>query len=188
MEIKEISISDFKENIYKRYVKIFPLNERKTLCDLKVGIQKDVIKFFEIIYSTEIVGFFIINDIKDLKFIQIDYFAIFPEYQSRGYGKMAINALKEKYFGYKNIYLEAEKIGLGKNDSENQIRIKRSRFYEELGFRKLNFDISLWKVIYSVYMLECAENVNDLEVKNNVLKLYYTFYSKDVVEKRCFII
>lgn len=72
------------------------------------------------------IGFFIVNTVRNIKYIHLDYFAILLEYQSKGYGTEDIRKLKEEYKDYYGIFIEIEKVGEGRTLEENEIRQKRS--------------------------------------------------------------
>lgn len=186
MKLKILDIKQFKKDIYKYYKKLFPVLERKSYRTIKRVHNNGIMKILGIFDESELVGFMIVNELEESKYIQLDYFAILAEYQSKGYGKRAIMELKNLYSECYGIIIEAEKLGLGKNDKENEIRKRRVKFYEQLGFVKLKHDLELYKVIYSLYVLTC----NDIKEDNNriieeLFKIYKKVFGEKRVNKNC---
>lgn len=186
MELKIVDIKEFKKNIYPEYKKIFPEIERKSYRCLKKTYKNNIMKIIEILVDDELVGFFILNLLKGNSYIQLDYFAILPEYQHRGYGTQAIKILKNMYQQYDGIFIEIEKLNCGENEEENRIRQRRAKFYENLGFYKLDFDLDMYTVIYSAYILPCQKNeFIGSEVIKEIYKIYKAILGEKRTEKNC---
>lgn len=189
MHLKEINYKEFKKDVYIRYIELFPQNERKGLWIIRSNMKKGIIKIFKIIEQDKFLGFMIINNIDDNKYVQLDYFAILPEYQSKGYGSKAILELKEKYKNKKAIFIEVEKEGYGKTEEENIIRKKRAKFYERLGFIKTKYDLEFLKVLYSTYVLPINnQEIDQEEMINSIILIYNKIAGKKIVNKYCKVI
>lgn len=186
MRLVEVDIKKFRHIIYPEYVKLFPEVERKSYRRIKKAVKNKLSKIIEIVADEQFVGFMIINTLENNPYVQLDYLAILPNHQNKGYGKEAIKLLKKQYENYNGIFIEVEKLGLGKNEEENRIREKRVSFYENLGFYKMNFDLELFTVIYSAYLLPGLETENsDKEIINYILKIYTAILGKNKVKKNC---
>lgn len=189
MYLKKVDIKEFKKVIYPEYKSIFPEVERKDYADIKKSYNNNITDIIEIIVEEQFVGFFITDSLKDNPYILLDFFAILPKYQNNGYGSEAIKLLKEMYKDYDGIFIEIEKIGNGDNEKENQIRQRRAKFYENLGFHKLGFDIELFTVLFSAYMLPCSKNIFvDEKVIKNILEIYNAILGEEKIKKNCNII
>lgn len=172
MELKLIEINEFKKDIYKHYKKMFPRAERKSYKNLKRGYNNKITNFYKIIEKNELVGFIITQNANgDSRYILLDFLAILPIYQCKGFGKQAVKELNkiisEKYLG---LFAEVEKAGLGKSEKENEIRERRIEFYEKLGFFNSGIDINLSNVVFSVYVLTSSKKDDD--ILNNLLIIY----------------
>ena len=95
-------------------------------------------KIIKILYENEMVGFMLLNRVKNKGYTVLDYFAILPQYRNKKFGTKALQILLEQEKENSGIFVEIEKIGLGKDIEENLLREKRKNFYEKLGFKKLN--------------------------------------------------
>lgn len=181
MYLKKVDIKEFRKVIFREYKKIFPRLERKLYMTLKKSYNHHIMDIIEIIEEEQFVGFIITNFLKDTPYVQLEYIAILPEYRNKGYGTNAIKLLKELYKEYDGIFIEIEKIGQGKSDEDNQVRQKRARFYEDLGFRKMGFDLDLYQIIYSPYILPCSNNELSDE---RAIKYFFEIYNATLGKRR----
>ena len=172
MKIKEIDILEFRKEVYKHYKKLFPPRERKPYIVIKRLYKRGILKLYKIIDENQFVGFLITSSIRNNGCLKLDYFAILPQYQSKGYGGQVIKKLKEISKDYYGIFIEVEKIGLGRDEEENKIREKRIKFYERNGFKKLNFEMEVFNVIFSSYILFTNDTIKNEKVLEDVKKLY----------------
>lgn len=189
MYLKKVDIKEFKKVIYEEYKNIFPKEERKTYTDLEKSYNNRITDIIEIIEEEQFIGFIITNFLKDNPIVQLDYFAILPKYQHKGYGTNAIKLLKEMYKSYDGIFIEIEKVGNGDTDLENKTRQRRAKFYENLGFCKMGFDLNLYTVVYSAYMLPCSSNdFSDKKVIEDIFEIYNAILGEEKIKKNCKVI
>lgn len=187
LELKKANVKEFKKNLYSQYMKLFPKNERKPLSMLKECYVKKILTILEIIDNNQIVGFMMLNKLPKSKYLQLDYFAIFPEFQSKGYGSKALKKLQEISEKYNGIYIEAEKPD--KIDEENNIKNKRIKFYERLGCYKLNLSLELYNVIYTILILPTSDKrENDDKIMKDIFDIYNKVSGKKSIKKYCKII
>lgn len=101
-------------------------------------------------------------DIKEFKhIIYPEYVKLFPEAERKSYHRIK-KAVKNKI---------------------SKIRVK---FYENLGFYKMNFELELFTVIYSTYLLPGLETENsDEKIINYILKIYTAVLGKNKVKRNC---
>lgn len=184
VNIQEIDINEFEKNIYSYYLEIFPENERKTLKMINSSFDEGYTKIIKINQSDNLCGFMIINKIKENGYAILDYFAILPQYRSKGIGTKALKLLIDEETKNKGMFIEIEKIGLGKDDKENLIRENRKKFYEKIGFKKLNYDFVLFNVVYTPYIYSNIEEKEEKIVKQ-IFNMYEVIIGKNKVEKNC---
>ena len=181
MELQIAKLEEFKNLIYPEYLNLFPKLERREYSDIEKSVKKGKTRVIKIIVEKEMVGFMITNKLKDISCLQLDYLAILPKYQKKGYGSDAINLLKKDS---DSIFIEIEKQGLGKNEKENIIRERRAKFYEKLGFKKLSFDIVLNTIVFSTYLLKNSDiKASDVQISKSILKNYEEIIGKEKVIK-----
>ena len=134
MDLIKITAKEFKHTLYADYQQLFPDEERKNYRLLKKSYKQGIAHFFQIIEQNELVGFFIVNTIPNSPYAILDYFAILPKFQSKGYGSSALLKLKEEYSDLNGIWIEVEKIETGKDEQDKEIRKRRIQFYQKNRF------------------------------------------------------
>ena len=188
LELVNVDIKEFKQTIYKEYEKLFPENERKSYRLIKKVYNKGISKIIKIVDNSKFIGFMIANKIENVNYLQLDYFAILPEYQNKGYGTKAIKLLKEQCENCNGVYVEVERVR-NDNTTEDKIRTKRVKFYENMGFYKLTFDLFLFSVEYSLYMLQTSDIKEDEEkITKDIFTIYNTIIGERRVKKNCKIL
>ena len=183
MKLTIATIEEFKNIIYPEYLNLFPELERKSYHDIEKSIINEITTIFKIMVEKEMVGFMIINQLENVSCIQLDYLGILPQYQKNGYGSEAIKLLTTECQNM-SIFIEIEKEKLGTSEEENKIRERRAKFYEKLGFQKMNFDMILNTVIFSTYLLDNSDRKStDEEIARSILITYEKIIGKEKVLK-----
>ncbi len=185
LELVNVDIKEFKRTMYEEYKNLFPENERKSYKRIKKGFNNGIVNIVKIIDDNKFIGFMIINKVENIKYLCLDYFAILPQYQNKGYGTQALKLLKEQCKNYNGVYVEVERV---RNDDtkEDKIRIRRAKFYENIGFYKLSFDLYLFSVEYSLYMLQTSNTKEDEEkITSDIFTIYNTIIGERRVRKNC---
>ncbi|MBO5478292.1 MAG: GNAT family N-acetyltransferase [Clostridia bacterium] len=189
MQLVKVNMDEFKIDIYPEYLKLFPEDEQKPYLLIEKSVNNNIMNIFKIVVDNRMVGFIITNTLKENGCVQLDYFAILPEYQSKGYGSKAMELLKEESKEYYGIFIEIEKPGLASSEEENKIRQKRAKFYERLGFIKLKFGLNLFNVIYSTYLLPCSkENILEEKVIEDIFEIYNAISGEKRIKENCKLI
>ena len=121
------------------------------------------------------------------KYAVLDYLAILPQYRNNKLGTKALQMLLEQEKDNRGIFIEIEKVGLGKDTEENLLRANRKNFYEKLGFKKLNFDLYLFGVVYTPYLFSNIKDNEDMII-NEILNIYESISGKERIKQNCKII
>lgn len=117
----------------------FPPEERKAYSHIESLIQKGRYKLYIARQSAfkKDIGYAFIYEIENPNAIWLDYMAIDPKYQNAGFGSMMFRKIAELTQGL-GVFLEVE---IPDEDDEiNENQLKRIRFYEHHGAKKLNFN------------------------------------------------
>ncbi len=109
MRLKDIGIDKFKKEIYSYYLEIFPEDERKSIELIQSSHKKKHTKIIEILYKNKMVGFMILNKVKDKGYGVLDYLAILPQYRNRKFGTKALKILLEQEKESSGVFIEIEK-------------------------------------------------------------------------------
>ncbi len=187
IKLKDIDIYEFKKEVYSYYLDIFPEDERKPLELLQSSYERHYTKIIEILYKNEIVGFMVLNRVKDKGYAVLDYLAILPQYRNNKLGTKALQMLLEQERENSGIFIEIEKVGLGKDAEENLLRANRKNFYEKLGFKELNFDLFLFDVVYTPYLFS-NNKYNEDRIIDEILNIYESISGKEKIKQNCKII
>lgn len=183
-----IDINEFKEKISSDYLEIFPEEERKPIELIEKSYQNGYIKIIKIMHQETLVGFMTLNRVKENGYVILEYFAILPQFREKGFGTKALQLLIEQEKNHNGIFVEIEKVGLGKDEKENQFRKRRQQFYEKLGFKKLNFDLFLFDVIYEPYLFSNVDMEEETMIEQ-IFDIYKTILGKflgiEKMQKNC---
>lgn len=165
IEILEISIEEFEDKIYERYTKLFPEEEQRNWNKVRATYNKGLEKFYKVVLNNSTIGFFMLeNNGKDYPYY-LDYFAIFEEYQNKGYGTKTIKKLLLEIIENNGLCIEIEK-----EDEDEPLTIKRAKFYEKLGFQKVNSEYLLYSVLYTPYVYNYTA---EKEIVDKIMFDYY---------------
>lgn len=158
IEISEIDIKEFENTIYERYTKLFLDEEQREWSKITNTYNQGLEKFYKIVLDNSIIGFFMLEKNKKDYPYYLDYFAIFEEYQNKGYGTKAIKKLLLEIIGNNGLCIEIEK-----EDNDEPITIKRAKFYKKLGFKRIDSEYLLYSVLYTpyVYNYNCEKETID---------------------------
>jgi len=189
LKLVYVDMQEFKNVIYPEYINLFPECERKSYKVLEKTYDKGILKVLKIMDKDEFIGFIITDSLANNKCLLLDYFAILPKYQNRGYGTAALKLLKQNSMEYYGIFIEVDKPGKGKNEEENNLRRRRIEFYERLGCQKLNFELNLYNNIFVPYILQTSSKSQDEDkIIKDVFDIYLAIMGKTILEKNCMII
>lgn len=181
IEILEIKIEEFKDKIYEQYVQLFPEEEQRDWEKIENSYKEGFEKFYKIVLDNKIIGFFMLEKINKNYPYYLDYFAIFKEYQNKGYGTESFKKLLENIIVNQGLCIEIEK-----EEIDNQTTIKRANFYNRLGFKKINSEYLLYKVLFTPYVYNYT---TDKEVIDKIMFDYYKMNcGENEIKNRCKII
>lgn len=183
IDVIEITIEDFKENIYNEYVKLFPKEEQRDWKKIENTYKNGIEKFYKIVLEDITIGFFMLEKINDNYPFYLDYFAIFNKFQNKGYGSKAINILLDKIIINDGLIGEVEK-----EDLNNPLTIRRLKFYAKLGFKKAESEYLLYNVLYVPILNIRIKELNKVEIDKIFFDYYKTNCREYEVKNKCIII
>ena len=167
IDVIEITIEESKNEIYNKYTKLFPRAEQRNWNKIVNTSNMGIEKFYKIIYENKTIGFFLPEKISDEYPFYLDYFAIYKEYQNKGYGTKAIQTLLSKIINNSGLIAEIEK-----ECEDNPITIKRFEFYKRLGFKKIESEYLLYNVYYNPIVYCEFEKIN----KEKYDRIFFDYY------------
>lgn len=176
INITEITIEEFENNIYDRYTKLFPKDEQRDWKKIKDTYNKGIEHFYKIIIDDKEIGFIILEKLDNNPYY-IDYFAIYDEYQDKGYGSKSIKYLLDNIIKDNGLIAEIETV-----DESNIITVRRLEFYKKLGFILGESEYLLYGVHYTPIIY-----TNKSITKEEIDKTFYNYYlinvGKEDIEK-----
>lgn len=184
INLKHIDINEFKEEIYQYYLAIFPEKERKSLELLQSSYERQYTTIIKILNNDIPVGFMVLNRAKEKGYVVLDYLAILPQYRNKGFGTKALQILLEQERENDGVFIEIEKVGCGNTIEDNIRRVKRKDFYERLGFKKLNYDLLLFGVVFTPYLYS-DKNDDESTIINQILNIYESVSGKEKIKQNC---
>ncbi len=135
--------NDLKD-LYTRFERDFPQSERKELEHLEMLMNTGKYKLVLIKHRgfNEVLGYALLYVSEKTNQLWLDYIAIEENYQGFSYGTLLFNKIidleSESTMG---VFMEIE--NPDKNDVDYSNQVKRIRFYERLGVKKLNLNYIL---------------------------------------------
>ncbi len=182
LNIREITIEEFEEKIYDKYINLFPQGEQRDWHTIKEAYNNQIEKFYVILDEKTVIGFFMLEKINHYPYY-LDYFAIYEEYQNKGYGVKSIQKLLSDIIKDEGLLGEVEEV----NESD-PITVRRWQFYERLGFRKTNYLFLFGKVPFNIIIYP-GNSIIDEEILGDILMDHYIVnIGREETEKHCKIL
>ena len=179
IDVSLITIDYFLDNIYDKYIKLFPSDEQRDWNLIKKSYDNRVEVFYKITLDNVDIGFFMLEKIDNHPYY-LDYFGIYSEYQNKGYGTIALKHLLSNIIN-DGLLIEIEKV------DSNKSTIRRCDFYKRLGFKLIDSEYLLYKVLYNP-LIYSNNNYSKEEIDKLIFDYYIMNCGIDAVKKNCSII
>jgi len=152
------------ELVYADMLRQFPPNEMKSKeaflellrgGDYDLGLVRD--------NTRQVLAYFMCYRIKGFKFGLLDHFAVLKEFQNKGIGRQALDAIVEYYRNLKGLILEVERPNILEPDT-----IRRVRFYKRAGAYMLDIRYILPGnpsfIPMELMFLNCGKSVGRIDI------------------------
>ncbi|ARQ99833.1 ribosomal-protein-alanine acetyltransferase [Campylobacter devanensis] len=138
--------SDIFTDILRLNSEVFPSNELVAPINLSNNIyaNDENLSIFSFYNDNEFVGYSAIYSYENISYLA--FLAVCVKYQGRGFGGLILEILKSNF---SQIVLEIE--SLDPKATDYLQRVKRSKFYNNHGFKDSGYKISYCKMTYSIY-------------------------------------
>lgn len=171
MDLVISDISNF-DSIYSDMKTQFPESELNEYFVYHNLLLSDKYKLYLAKEDDEFIGYVLLCNLVEEKFLWVDYISVLKQFQSRGYGHKIFKCLLDKYNTYNGIYLEVEK------PDETDIKtIRRINFYRTLGAEKLNIEYYYPNksgcIPMDLYFLPISEKKIPFNVTNNIVRIVF---------------
>ena len=166
-QIREIRETEYKE-LYSHMKRDFTSDERAPYFAVKRNLEKKIYDGFYMVDDETKIGYSVLTAPQYLKYALINYFAILPEYRSKGHGSEFLKILLDCY-SERSLILEADDPAAAKTTALCDIAVHRVKFYERAGFRVVP---TAKAKIFGIDMLIMAsgsdENLNAREILHSL--------------------
>ena len=167
------SYLEFLDEINNLYIEAFPKAGGRPMKQIIKVCQNGYGRIIPILLDDEFVGMFITLDSDGDDILLIDYFAIKSDYRGLSLGSKAIDLLNK--MENKTIIIEIEPCV---SDANNLLqRQKRKKFYENLGFKQTDINISWFGVDLELMSL------NKIIDFNHYMDLLTSIFPKAYIEE-----
>lgn len=138
--------SDIFIDILRLNSEVFPSNELVAPINLSNNIyaNDENLSIFSFYNDKEFVGYAAIYSYENISYLA--FLAVCAKHQGRGFGGLILEILKSNF---SQIVLEIE--SLDPKATDYLQRVKRSKFYNNHGFKDSGYKISYCKMTYSIY-------------------------------------
>lgn len=160
MKILKVQRGNFDE-IYTHMLEAFPKNELKSYDTFKKLIADGQ---YDVLIATQdnMVGYALVYKVESTKSLWVDFIAILPEYQSKGFGTTFIHQVADFYKpNYQGIFLEVEI-----PDGIDQNKDRRIQYYTRLGAKILPCEYALptYEGPFPMHLMYWGEAAKDIHV------------------------
>ena len=180
--VKKISIEEFENKIKDKYEDLFAKEEQRDWNKIRKAYHDNFEQFYAIYNDNTMIGFFMLEKLENCPYY-LDYFAIFKEYQSKGYGSESIRKLLSDIVKEDGLIGEIEKV-----DDSDPITIKRWKFYEKLGFKKFDDVRFLFNIIFNIIIYSDNSSITGKKAAEVLMDYYKINIGIEETKKICSII
>ncbi len=135
LTLKRDRKGEFFEMVFADMQKQFPFYEMKSQLAIKQLLERGKYHLLLAYDGNVAVGYLILYADRRSRTLWLDYFAVFGQFHSKGYGSRLLPLLKQCYPAARGCYMEVERPESYALDS-----IRRTQFYRHCGARRLNLD------------------------------------------------
>lgn len=170
IELRKIRENEYEE-LYAHMKRDFPSpGELAPFHSIKRNLDKNIYDGFIITENAEDIGYALITAPENLSFALITYFAIYPDFRSKGFGSDFLNIITDRYSD-RILVIEVSNPMAAKNDELREEAMRRVTFYERAGFRVIPTKKAK---IFGVDMLIMASGQNEnLNARDIMHALYF---------------
>lgn len=137
----------------RRMKKDFPPLELKSWDTLENQIHLGIYQSNLLLDHGKPIGYALLVKVPDEAMMLLDYFAIFEEYRSDGYGSRGLRLLSEAFGDEANVLIEIEAPLTADDPASMEERIRRLNFYARNGVVQTNVSLLCVGVTYDVLVL-----------------------------------
>lgn len=169
MTFRDLSETEFESIYYQYMVNDFPENELKDIETIQKSFQRGTYACVVMEEDNEIRAYACFSWVHpDVQIL--DYLAVVSDIRGKGYGSQLLHWLKENP-EVKEIILESEDPNFSKDESEEEIRIRRLSFYQKNGMKKRETSVVLGDVEFNIFTFDDS-TLSEKELLKEMLMIY----------------
>lgn len=176
--------ADAKElELYYSWMKQqFHPGELKSLAHISNMCARNLYSAYGLWMEEELIAYALLGNTADQSRYLLDYYAVLPEHQDKGWGGRFLNMLKET-LGSEAILLEVEDPDYAPDAAEKAHWSRRIRFYEKNGCLHTGVKLNLYGFDYALMQLPQSRALSDAEVRAAMEEIYHIFSPPEMYAK-----
>lgn len=178
LNLRELSLEEFKEVHYEHLVNDFPLAERKPFFTMAKMFKENTYACYALTENDEVKAYATLVWKND-DICLLDYFATVSSERGTGLGSIMLSMLKEE-LNIKTLIFECENPEYAKDEEDKIIREKRIAFYKKNGAYLSNSEVNLLGVNFNIMYMPMKLHDSNVNVRDEMDLIYKNMYPKVV--------
>ncbi len=152
----------------------FHPGELKSLAHISDMCDRGLYCAYGLWQDETLIAYALLANTADRRIHMLDYYAVLPEYQDKGWGGKFLRML-HKTLGGDSILFEVEDPDYAPDEEERAHWQRRIRFYENNGCLHTGVKLNLYGFDYTLMQLPAEKIMTDGEVRRAMEEIYHVF-------------
>lgn len=183
LQLRQMTREELRDTYNTWMVRQFHAGELKPLRMMEQLLDKDAYSVYGLWNGTELVAYALFAMAKGGRTLLLDYYAVLPHEQDKGYGGKCLEMLREELSDWEGILIEVENPDLQDDEAEREICRRRMRFYERNACVHTGVLEKLFGFEYEILFLSDGSRLSDEEIFHEMEEIYHTMLVPDIYEK-----
>jgi len=144
--------------------------------------QRNVYSAYGLWDGDELIAYALLANTRDGRVHMLDYYAVLPQYQDKGWGGRCLQMLSKELPG-DAILFEVEDPDYAPDEAERAHWQRRIRFYENNGCLHTRVKLNLYGFDYTLMQLPQERKLTDAQVHAAMMEIYHTFSPPEMYAK-----
>lgn len=160
----------------------FHPGELKSLAHISNLCAKGVYAAYGLWNGDELIAYALLANTVDGRVHMLDYYAVLPQYQNKGWGSRCLQMLNDALPG-DSILFEVEDPDYAPDEAERAHWQRRIRFYENNDCTHTKVKLNLYGFDYTLMQLPQEKRLDDQQVRAAMEEIYHTFSPPEMYAK-----
>lgn len=183
LSVRVMSREEIRDTYNIWMTKQFYPDELKPLAHIEKLLTKEKYRAYGLWNGATFVAYALFCMAKANSALLLDYYAVLPHFQDKGYGGKFLELLVKELKDWEDIILEVENPDFAENDKERDICQRRLRFYERNACEYTDAQVKLFGHEYVIMLLPAARRASNSEVVEQLDEIYHTMFSSEIYKK-----